>query len=56
MQCDYCQHYKWYWDWCEKWKCEVDAREIHGCFEKKLKGDGHDYDDGKRRKDQNFRR
>lgn len=42
MQCDYCQHYKWYWDWCEKWKCEVDAREIHGCFEKRFKGENKD--------------
>ena len=26
--CDTCQHYIWYWDWCKKWKCEVDYRSV----------------------------
>lgn len=31
--CDNCKHYHWYYDWCDKWKCEVDARSCHDCFE-----------------------
>lgn len=34
MNCDNCKHYHWYYDYCDKWKCEVDAREVHNCFEK----------------------
>ena len=34
MSCDDCKHYHWYYDWCDKWQCEVDARCIHNCFEK----------------------
>ena len=33
MNCDECKHYCWYYDHCEKWDCEVDAREVHNCFE-----------------------
>ncbi len=33
MNCDSCKHYRWYYDHCNKWDCEVDAREIHNCFE-----------------------
>ena len=33
MNCDNCKWYRWYYDRCEKWKCEIDAREIHNCFE-----------------------
>ena len=33
MNCDNCKHYCWYYDKCSKWDCEVDAREIHDCFE-----------------------
>lgn len=33
MNCDNCKWYRWYYDRCEKWKCEMDAREIHNCFE-----------------------
>ena len=33
MNCDKCKHYHWYYDWCDKWKCEVDARSAHSCFE-----------------------
>ena len=31
--CDNCVHYHWYQDWCDKWKCEVDARSIRNCYE-----------------------
>lgn len=30
--CDNCKYYKWYYDYCEKWKCKVDDREVHSCF------------------------
>lgn len=33
MNCDSCKYYQWYYDHCNKWDCEVDAREIHNCFE-----------------------
>lgn len=33
--CDNCKHYEWYYDRCRKWDCEVDAREIHNCFEQR---------------------
>ena len=33
MNCDNCKWHRWYYDRCEKWKCEMDAREIHNCFE-----------------------
>lgn len=33
MKCDNCTHYHWYWDYCDKWKCKVDARAIYDCFE-----------------------
>ena len=38
--CDNCKYYKWYYDYCEKWKCEVDDREVHSCFEKRGEADG----------------
>lgn len=41
MKCDDCEHYSWYYDYCDKWNCSVDAREVHDCFEKK----GDDKDD-----------
>ena len=31
--CDKCACYTWYYDFCRKWECEVDGREVHGCFE-----------------------
>ena len=34
--CDNCTHYHWYYDYCDKWKCEVDAREVHDCFKSRL--------------------
>ena len=33
MRCDKCKHYCWYYDWCDKWKCQVYARAVHSCFE-----------------------
>ena len=33
MNCDNCKHYCWYYNKCSKWDCEVDAREVHQCFE-----------------------
>ena len=33
MSCDDCKHYCWYYDHCEQWDCDVDAREVHSCFE-----------------------
>ena len=35
MNCDNCKHYEWYYDKCRKWDCEVDAREVHNCFEQR---------------------
>lgn len=35
MNCDGCKHYEWYYDRCRKWDCEVDAREVHNCFEQR---------------------
>ena len=26
--CDNCTYYKWYFDWCTKWKCEMDYRSL----------------------------
>ena len=33
MNCDSCKHYCWYYDWCAKWKCEVDGRAVYDCYE-----------------------
>lgn len=33
MNCDNCKHFHWYYDWCDKWKCSVDGRSVHSCFE-----------------------
>ena len=38
--CDNCKHYEWYYDYCKKWKCEVDDREVHSCFERRGEADG----------------
>lgn len=35
--CDNCRHYHWYYDYCDKYDCEVDARETHGCCEERRK-------------------
>ena len=26
--CDNCIHYNWYWDKCNKYNCEIDARSV----------------------------
>lgn len=31
--CDSCTHYHWYYDYCDKWDCEVDSRAVNDCFE-----------------------
>ena len=31
--CDNCLRYHWYYDYCDKWQCKVDAREVHDCYE-----------------------
>lgn len=33
MHCDDCKHYHWYYDYCDKWDCEMDARACNSCFE-----------------------
>ena len=33
MNCDKCKFYIWYYDWCKKWRCEVDGRAVYPCFE-----------------------
>ena len=33
MNCDNCKYYEWYYDHCRKWDCEIDAREVHNCYE-----------------------
>ena len=30
---DDCKYYHWYYDWCDRWQCEVDAREVYNSFE-----------------------
>lgn len=33
--CDKCKFYIWYYDWCKKWRCEVDGRTVYPCFEQR---------------------
>lgn len=33
MNCDKCKYYDWYYDYCEKWKCTINAKEVHNCFD-----------------------
>lgn len=33
MNCDDCQFYNWYYDWCSKWQCKVDGRAVYNCLE-----------------------
>lgn len=33
MNCDNCKYYKWYYNHCRKWDCEIDTREVHNCYE-----------------------
>lgn len=28
--CDNCAYYSWYYDYCNKWDCEVDDRSVCG--------------------------
>ena len=35
MNCDKCKYYNWYYDYCDKWKCVVDNREVHSCYEER---------------------
>ena len=36
--CDTCKHYHWYYDKCDKYDCEVDARSICAEYEPYHKG------------------
>lgn len=31
--CDNCLHYCWYYDYCDKWQCEVDDRSVCSEYE-----------------------
>lgn len=33
MDCDNCKHYDWYYNYCEKLRCEIDTKDVHNCFE-----------------------
>lgn len=35
--CDNCGRYRWYYDYCEKWKCEVDDRGVCGLWTERVK-------------------
>ena len=35
--CDNCLHYCWYYDYCEKWQCEVDDRSVCSEYEVNIK-------------------
>ena len=37
--CDNCVNYRWYYDKCLKYNCEVDARSTCSCHESENKGD-----------------
>ena len=51
MKCDNCEHYEWYYDYCQKWKCEVDARASYGCFKSKENQYNEDYQNERRFRD-----
>ena len=43
--CDTCKHYRWYYDKCAKYDCEVDARSVCAGYEPYQKGGKErDYD------------
>lgn len=48
MNCDECIHYHWYYDYCDKWDCEVDAREVHNCCYTKVETTLLDFMTGRR--------
>ena len=33
--CDTCKYYSWYYDFCEKWECEMDARSKCDSYKKR---------------------
>ena len=33
--CDECKYFKWYYDWCDRWKTTIDERAVNNCFEPK---------------------
>ena len=33
--CDTCKHYHWYYDWCDKWKSEMDNRSVCYSYERR---------------------
>lgn len=39
MNCDNCKYYNWYYDYCNKWKCKVDEREVYSCYEHRKEND-----------------
>ena len=36
--CDTCKYYHWYYDKCDKYDCEVDARSVCAAYEPYKKG------------------
>lgn len=36
MMCDKCTFFQWYYDYCVKWKCKVDFREVRDCFKARV--------------------
>ena len=36
--CDTCKHYHWYYDKCDKYDCEMDARSVCAEYEPYQKG------------------
>ena len=38
--CDSCGHYRWYYDRCEEWNCEVDDRSLCGSWTERKKQTG----------------
>ena len=35
--CDNCERYRWYYDYCKKWKCEVDDRGVCSSWTERVK-------------------
>ena len=40
--CDFCEHYEWYRDWCNKWKCVMHPKTILSCFKSRKEKDDTD--------------
>lgn len=32
-RCDDCKHFRWYYEHCDKWDCQIDDRSVHNCWE-----------------------